>query len=263
MDNMNPFTMRAKFPGFFFPVLMAIFAMGCNKSEELTSESLSDYMPLQTGKYITYRLDSTVFVDFNTVSEVHYYQEKHVIDIPVPDALGRPSYRVFRYIRDSAGTQPWSPAGSYFLTPTATTIEKIENNLRFVKLSMPVKQDFTWNPNHFLPDNPLRALYSFQNDGDMEMEDWNSYYASVGETDTLYGKVIHDVITVNGVDRLENVPINVNVYASLDYQQEKYAKGIGLVYQEWAMWDFQPPHDNIPSAQKHGFIIKRTMIDHN
>jgi hypothetical protein len=263
MDTMNPFTMRANFSRLFIPVLIAAVALSCNKTDDLTSEPLSDYMPLQTGKFITYRLDSTVFVDFNTVAETHYYQEKHIIDIPVPDALGRPSFRVFRYIRDSAGSLPWSPAGSYFLTPTGKTIEKIENNLRFVKLSLPLKEEFSWNPNHFLPDNPLRALYSFQNDGDMEMDDWNAYYSSMGETDTLRGKIIHDVVTVNGVDRFENIPINVNVYASVDHQLDKYAKGIGLVYQEWAMWDFQPPHDNIPSAQKHGFIIKRTMIDHN
>ena len=202
-------------------------------------------------------------VNFNTVSETHYYREKHVIDQILPDALGRPSYRVFRFISDSSGSLPWAPAGSYFITPTDKTMEVIENNLRFVKLSTPIRQDFTWNPNHFLPDNPLRPLYSFQNDGDMELDAWNCYYLSLGETINLNGKVINDVITVQGVDRFENIPININVFASVDFMQEKYAKGIGLVYQKWEMWDFQPPHDNIPDAQKHGFIIKRSMIDHN
>src|SRR5687768_8279507 len=139
--------MRATSFHFVFTALTAVLLFSCKKSEDFTSEPLSDYLPLQPGKYITYRLDSTVFVNFNTVSETHYYRERHVIDQVVPDALGRPSYRVFRFLSDSSGSLPWAPAGSYFITPTEKTVEVIENNLRFVKLSLPIKQDFTWNPN--------------------------------------------------------------------------------------------------------------------
>lgn len=255
--------MRAKFFLIIFVTLVTSFLFSCKKSEVFTSEPLSDYFPLTTGKYVTYQLDSTVFVNFNTESETHKYQEKLMIDLPVKDALGRSSYRVFRYLRDSAGSLPWAPAGSYFITPTGKTIEIIENNLRFVKLSMPIKQDFSWNANRFLPETPLRPLYSFTNDGDMKLEEWNSTYSNLGESLLFKGKVIDNVVTVDGIDESDNIPININVYASRDFMQEKYAKGIGLVYQEWAMWDYQPAHDNIPLAQKHGFIIKKSMIDHN
>jgi hypothetical protein len=160
------------------------------------------------------------------------------------------------------GLQPWKPAGSYFITPLGNTIEVIEDNLRVIKLALPLQQDYTWKGNRFLPDNPLKPRYGFQND--LDMEDWDYSYASLGESINLNGQTINDVITVNGIDRSDNVPVLIpNSYGSIDYQQDKYAKGIGLVYQEWVMWDYQPPHENIPVPQKHGFAIKRTMIDHN
>ena len=93
---------------------------------------LSDYLPLQVGKYITYELDSTIFTNFGTVVAVHSYQEKQVFDAQVPDNLGRPSYRILRFLRDVSGTQGWSPAGAYFITPTDKTVEVIDNNLRVI-----------------------------------------------------------------------------------------------------------------------------------
>src|SRR4051812_34002609 len=106
-----------------------ILAPGCKRAtEEITSEPLSDYMPLEVGKYITYRLDSTVFTSFGTNVEIHSYQEKNVVDAQFKDLLDRPSYRVLRYLRDAAGTGPWTQAGSYYITPAGQTMEVIEHN---------------------------------------------------------------------------------------------------------------------------------------
>ncbi|HEY0354721.1 MAG TPA: hypothetical protein VGC29_00875, partial [Flavisolibacter sp.] len=73
------------------------------KTEEFQTDSLLDYVRLQTGKYITYNLDSTVFVNFGRNTEVHSYQEKHLVDAQVSDNLGRTGYRIFRYLRDPQG----------------------------------------------------------------------------------------------------------------------------------------------------------------
>ena len=72
------------------------------------------------------------------------------------------------------------------------------------------------------------------------------------------------VITVDGIDRSSNVPVvDPTIFGSIDYQQYKYAKGLGLVYQQWIMWDYQPPNGVSPTGFKTGFGIKRSMIDHN
>ena len=245
------------------PALMALCLFSCKKqTEDYPTDQLAAYVPLKTGKYITYRLDSTVFKSFGTVPEVHSYQEKHVVDSLLPDALGRSSYRVFRFTRDTAGTGPWQPAGSYFVTPLRNTIEVTENNLRVIKLTLPIQKDNTWKANRYLPDEPMSALYTFSND--LDMSTWDYTYASVQDTIHLKNGVVNDVITVNGIDRSFNAPVmNENSIGYKDYQQDRYAKNIGLVYQEFIMWEYQPPHENVPVGQTTGFGIRRSMIDHN
>src|SRR5437762_7340143 len=103
-------------------IFIAAFIFSCNKKDsfddtDFQKQRLTELMiPPQAGKYITYRVDSTVFLNFGRVTEIHKYQVKHVVDSLITDNLGRPSFRIFSYITDSAGAQPWQPNGSYFIT---------------------------------------------------------------------------------------------------------------------------------------------------
>jgi hypothetical protein len=96
------------------------------------------------------------------------------------------------------------------------------------------------------------------------MSDWEYTYSSLGESIVLNGQPINDVLTVDGIDLSSNVPVtDLNSYGFIDYMQDKYAKGIGLIYQEFIMWDYQPPNGTVTTGYKTGFGIKRSMIDHN
>ena len=258
---MNPFTMRAKRINPLLILLTASIIFGCSKKEEFKTEPISDYIPLVKGKYITYQTDSTVFTNFGRNTETHSYEEKHIVDAEITDALGRPSFRIFRFIRD-LGQQDWRSSGSYFITPLNNTVEVIENNLRFIKLSVPLTVTNTWKGNRFLPIEPYSQFYSFNNDFDMQT--WDYTISSTGETITLNGKTINDVITVDGVNDMLNVPItDPAAFASLSFQTEKYAKGIGLVFQDYILWEYQPNTSGAGGGYKIGFGVKRSMIDHN
>jgi len=260
---MNPFTMRSKQLNLITAVLACSIFWGCNrKTEDFTSASLSDYLPLQVGKYITYRLDSTVFVNFGGGVAVHSYQEKQIVDAQITDALGRTGYRILRFIRDTSGTQPWAPAGTHQIVPTDKTMEVIENNLRFIKLALPIIQDYTWEGNHYIPDDAFSSVYTFNNDRGMDK--WDYTYSSVGGSMTVNGHTYNDALTVDGVDDSFNAnetnfsAIDPTVYASVNYLQDNYAKGIGLISQTFIMWEYQPG-----AATRVGFGIKRSIIDHN
>jgi len=245
---------------FLFSLLLL---SGCKtESEDLQVDAATSYQSLAPGKYITYRLDSTVFTNFGRNTEIHKYQEKHLIDAEIIDALGRPSYRVFRFTRDSAGTQPWAPGGSFMITPLSNSVEIIENNLRFVKLTSPVRTDYTWKGNRFLPEEPYQSLFGFNNDFDIAS--WDYTYSATGESEMINGKTINDVITIEGINDVINVPVTDPAnYGSINYQQEKYARGIGMVFQELIMWEYQPNTGGSGGGFKVGFGVKRSMIDHN
>jgi hypothetical protein len=239
----------------------------CNEKEEYNTDKLSDYIILTPGKYITYRLDSMVFTAFGRTTEIHKYQVKHVIDAQVSDNIGRPSYRVYVYIRDSAGLQPWQPAGNtYFITPLADQMELIENNLRFIKIHAPVKDAFTWKGNKYLPSDtcggPYCPLYKFSNDD--EMQDWDYYYDGNPSSFSYRGINYSDVITIEEANESFNVPITAPTsYAAKTRSVEKYSKNIGLVYREYELWEYQPNTGNPAGPYKIGFGITMWMIDHN
>jgi hypothetical protein len=266
---MNPFTMRSKQLHLFTAALACFIFISCEKTTEQIEPGppLSDYLPLEVGKYITYRLDSTIFTNFGTQNATHYYEEKQIVDAKIPDASGRDSYRILRFLRDTSGASSWSPAGTYFITPTGKTVEVIDNNLRVIKLISPIKQDNTWKGNRYLPDEAYSSLYNFGND--FLMDDWDYTYSAIDGSLTLKGKTYNDVLTVDGIDEEFNAnaeTFNVISSSSIGYVnriKDVYARNLGLIYQEFIMWEYQPPNASNPVGGKVGFGIKRSIIDHN
>ena len=248
---------------FFLLGCIIVFLISCTREvEEYTTERLSDYIPLQVGKYITYRVDSTVFTNFGRNEETHKYQVKHVIDAQINDNLGRPSYRVYRYIsniNDTLGTPSvWNPNRSYFITPLNQQVEVIEDNLRFLKMHLPITIGFNWKGNAYLPGDPYGLIFSFSNDDGMA--DWDYNFDKFETSFSYRGKNYMNVYTVESADESLNVPItNPNAYASLTRSVEKYAKNIGLVYREYVLWEYQP-NTGGSGAYKNGFGIKMWMV---
>jgi hypothetical protein len=255
---------------FRFSILAVTFFtfFSCNKKEDYVSDKLSDYMILAPGKYITYRLDSLMFTNFGLTAVTHSYQAKHVIDAQITDNLGRPSYRVYVYLRDTAGLQPWLPAGNtYFITPLTNQVEVTENNLRFIKLHLPITDKFSWKGNSYLPSNTCGGTYcpqyNFSNDD--QIQDWDYYYDGGLSSFSYRNKNYTDVQTVEQMNESINVPVTIPT--SFGYKTravEKYSKNIGLVYKEYTLYEYQPdPVPGGPNYSYRGFGVTMWMIDHN
>ena len=241
-------------------VVTSLFS--CSEKEEFITDNISDYVRLSPGKYITYRLDSLVFVNFGRIIETHRYQVKDQVDALITDNLGRPSYRIFRYLRDSLGTTPWQPSGTYYVTQLSDQIEVIEDNLRVIKMHMPIKDGFTWKGNKFLPNEPYIPSYLFSNDN--FIQDWDFYYDGASSAFSYRGNNYSDVYSIEEVDESFNVPItSPTSYALRSRAIEKYSKNIGLVYREYELWDYQPNTSGTGGPFYTGFGIRKWMIDHN
>jgi hypothetical protein len=243
-----------------------LLGLQCTKAVDLTSEPLISYFNLQPGKYIIYRLDSTVKVPFNdTGFVVHSYIVKDVVDKQITDAVGIPSFRILRYIRDTASVSEddWKPNLTYMITPKEQTIEVVENNLRYQKLNRPIKEFFTWSGNKYLENSePLAAFFSFNNDN--TMGGWEYYYESVDKSEVIHNKMYDSVITVKQVDDEQNFPItDIMDFGRKDYSVEKYAKHIGLVYKELIMLEFQAANNVFPYGYKEGFSLRMQILEHN
>jgi hypothetical protein len=189
-------------------ILLAVISACTTKTEVFQSEQLTDYVPLQAGKYIIYRLDSTVYTENGRNEEIHSYQEKDIVDAEILDGAGRKTYRVFRFIRNVSGSGNWRPISTYFITPGVNSLEMVEDNLRIIQLSSPLREGTTWKGNQFLSNEPYRSAYDFLNDN--YIKDWNFMIGKTGETLLLNGKSIPDVATIIRVNE-RDVPDTVQV----------------------------------------------------
>ncbi|HYF31387.1 MAG TPA: hypothetical protein VD993_09745 [Chitinophagaceae bacterium] len=227
----------------------------CKKTAQFNSEPLEDYLQLQVGKYIIYRLDSMKFVNLDTVKAS--YQAKDEIDAAITDNLGRPSWRVVRYLRDVAGTQPWMEDLTYYITPTNESLEVIENNFRYLKLKLPINEGFNWKGNTYI------SLYSSDPDWDYRfLDDWDYMYESLGEDFTTLMGSVPNTITVNQRDEVLGFPNDPQGYSERNFAYEVYGKGIGLIYKEFLHSQYQPVSGGNP-AYRQGFGIKLNMLSHN
>ena len=81
-------------------------------SEDFQPTPISDYAPLEVGKYVVYNL--ILRSSLISVRQRPYtcYQVKYQVDAAITDNLGRPCLRIFRYIRNTP-TAAWTPDNSF------------------------------------------------------------------------------------------------------------------------------------------------------
>ncbi len=243
---------------YFLAIVVAVFTIYSCKKETATyqSDQVADYyLTLQPGKYITYRLDSLLFINYGTQDTVISYQAKDIVDSPITDNLGRPSWRVIRYLSDTTGTTPWVQSMTYMVTPTRETMEVVENNLRYQKLQLPITNGFSWPGNSYIDTRPINSDLVY-------LDKWSYTYDSIGDPYTVLAGTIPNTLIVQQMNDVEGGG-NDSVYASTNFSQEVYAKGIGLIYKNTVNWIYQPPNIGTPVGSTTGFGIRLNMIDHN
>lgn len=239
----------------FLLILAVLSFFSCKKStEEFETTAISEYSPLVIGKYITYRLDSTVFyTNFGTTTEVFTYQVKHLVDAAITDNIGRPAYRIIRYIRKNL-TDNWVPDNTFMAINTGKSLEFIENNQRFLKLQQPIVNSFSWKGNTYIdtysPNSNVRYL-----DG------WDYTYDSVGTPLQIGSYNFENTLKVSQRDEIIGNPADPAFYSEINYGSENYAKGLGLVYRRFLHVEYQPPTSG--PGYKVGYGVTYSIIDHN
>jgi len=248
--------MKKIIPVLFFAGIILILSACKKETEQLSTSSIKDYHPLVVGKYISYRLDSLVFTSFGTGTAIRTYQVKLQVDAAITDNLGRPSYRIIRYRRNTAA-QPWLPDNTFIATNTGNGLEFVENNHRFLKLRTPMRDFYSWKGNSFLDTYSINSEIKY-------MADWDYIYDSVHVPLTIGGFNLDSTLKVDQRDEVIGNPADPNSYSEINYGMEKYAKGIGLVYRRFFHSEYQPPTPGQGGRIVDGsYGVTMTMIDHN
>ncbi len=230
----------------------------CKKStDELSYPAISDYAPQIVGKYITYHLDSTIYINFGVTKVIHSYEVKYAVDAEITDNNNDPAFRIIRYVRPVGGSI-WTPDATFMAKNTGQSLEFVENNMRFIKLKEPIREGFSWKGNSYFDTQSQFTNFNY-------MDDWDYLYSHVGQSETIDGKYFDEVLTVEQRDEVIGVPEEPAYYSEINYSIEKYAKGVGLVFKDFYHDEYQPP--TTPGGSGYhvdgSYRITLTVIDYN
>lgn len=245
---------------YILPAILALTLVfhSCSKqTETIQTDPIADYLPMEIGKTITYKMDSTVYVSLNTVKEVHSYVVKDIVEAEVTDNIGNPSYRIRRMIRSNDDTLVWGDNATFIVTPLGKSMEYIDNNQRFIKLQEPIREDFVWKGNSY--------INTYSNPDLQYLDNWEYYYFNVGMPFTLPSMTVDSSFTVVQRDEVLGDPNNKSFYYEINQASEVYGKGIGLIYRNFLHEAWQPP--NITSVagyyEPNSYGITLTMLSHD
>lgn len=241
----------------FLPVLLlaALFSMvaaSCKKETERRygPDKTVGYYPLSIGRYVVYDVDSTLWDDFTQVKSLHKYQMRYTIADTFRDNAGRLSYRMDVHIRktDSAA---WKTHRVINVTPTETTLEYTEDNLRFIKLIFPVYEHMEWKGNSLIPAGDQDYQY---------FQDWNYQYTNYAQPFNNGKAYFDNTVTVNEVDEKLNDPETMpDSYAFQTYGKEVYAFDVGMVYREMTHWVYDPTYVKF----RRGYSVIMRAVSYN
>lgn len=227
--------------------------LSCSKqNDSFNTPSIERFNPLVSGKYITYQLDSLVYLAFGTRDTTIRYQVKYLTDSPITDNLGRPGYRIIRFIRKT-DADTWVPDATFMSIQSGNQLEFIENNLRFIKLSLPINIGHSWKGNSYIDTYSANSTLKY-------MDNWDYVYADLA-AGTIGNFTLDSIATIDQRDEIIGNPSDPSSYSEINYGQEKYAAGIGMVYRRFFHNEYQPGGNGYYADGSYG--VTYTMIDHN
>lgn len=185
-----------------------VFLTGCKEEQADPAEMYYGYFPDQVGHFVIYVVDSVVYDDFTGQVLEFQYEVKELIESRLNEWEGEESFRLERYVRPDAESS-WEIKDIWQAKVLPDRAEKTEENITYIKLVFPPGLGRKWNGNAF---NTL---------GEQE------YRITEAHKPYLISPTLSfdSTITV-----LQN---DFFTLISEDFQEEKYAKNIGMVFKRF------------------------------
>jgi hypothetical protein len=212
--------------------LTGLLALGilssCKKEEDVKVDLGYGYYPTAVDSWVEYQVDSVWRDEEFDQYDSSSYRLRQSIQSSYIDAEGRQAWRVHRSILDSSGT--WRVKDVWSTTKNGITVELTEENERRLKLSFPVRLGRSWDVNVYNTVEELEVSYT---EADVP---WNVNGLAFDST-----ALVQNTLAANPFERRD--------------LEERYAKGVGMVYKRWEETDTQ-------TGGTQGFRVTMVVVAH-
>ncbi len=215
-------------------VILAVLLsfMSCERTDEDIPDLGYDYYPLSDSSYVMYQVVEYIYDEFQGTRDSNGYQLLELVDTAYTDLSGRTIHNLVRFTRAS-DTVDWKLKDVWTVYKGDDRLERMEENVTFVRLSFPLKRGKTWDGNS--RNDSSEQIYT--------VLDYN-----------LKNKV--DGTTFKNTARINHFE-NINLIED-QFQEEIYARDVGLVQRIDRNLELDPA-DGSPKA---GYDITWTYIEH-
>jgi hypothetical protein len=234
----------------FFIVLLACFLHSCKKefnSNNLPKNTLADtvWQPLYSSYWQEYQIDSTFFYkdkDDTTINiSTSKSFQKIVIGKPIA-SFGIDNDFELEYWYKNDVNSPYTLQKVNRIRRENNLFILTENNLSFIKLMLPIAQDFSWNGNRMISTDAPFEFY----------KDWIYKYKDLNKSLTLPILFFNKTVKVEQIDDSNLIEKR--------YAAEWYVEQIGMVYQE--IYDVKKQNPlNGWDKPENGYIVKKQIIN--
>ncbi|MEO1628711.1 MAG: hypothetical protein AAFV25_26420, partial [Bacteroidota bacterium] len=177
------------------PLLACALALGltsCNENtnvDDFEVDQKYEYFPLEIGKYFVYAVDSVVYdtLASGVVATPSSSFVREEITDTLRDNSGRLAYRIERSYRRNSD-DPWQISDIWVSLRTDRQAERVEENLRYVKLVFPLIEGVGWNGNLFIDET---TLITIAGESVELFKDW-SYFADQVDVAETIGDIAFD-----------------------------------------------------------------------
>ncbi len=237
----------------FFSILF-VFCLALMTSCEEKTETLDlvkglEYFPIEEGYWLEYQVDSVIYSPLRTGGKdtVSLQLREEFGDIFF-DNEGREAITIERRVRNNT-SKAWKDIipTIWYAVRTEDQVERVEGDLRFMKLTFPVFEGRIWDGNTFLnTDDPQLRDY----------RDWHYEYIEVAANSSVNGLNFAETLTVSQIDREDLV--------NKTFAIETYAKDVGLIKkEEWILKrNDTNSSDDWPQRAETGYLTVTTLTDY-
>lgn len=231
-----------------FAILFVVSSLLSCKKESFrdTADFGYRYQPNIDNHWLEYQVDSIFFSDVaaETIIDTVSYFIREEFDTVYTDPSGLENRVVNVYKKSNeADAWTWIEQGSFYFSEQS--FQRYFNDLRFINLSFPIRENRNWVGNAYLnvSNEPSLSYY------DDDLYQWNYQYESINVPADVNGFSFDSTVSVIQIDE-ENL-------FEKKYATEIYAKDIGMIYKELLILNTQEPPSSLPFIERAetGFIL--------
>ena len=227
----------------FCITICILILTSCERHDIKLVDRSAEFFPMQLNKFWIYNVDSISFDDVTLTSDTIHYQVKEELDSTFIDDTGNQAYRIERSRRNDTASF-WTITDIWYCNLTSSTAEKVEENLRFIKLSFPMFKNKTWAGNKYIHPWDVTDY----------LNGWSYLCTNIDVPLTLGTLHFDSTLTV-----IQNADSNLT---EKYFFIEKYARQVGMIYKE----EQHVQKQNLDPQWTHpesGYIRRYYLIQYN